>query len=393
MRQSLFHAGIIMALSQPAGATEAAFAAWLQDFRPRALAAGIDAATLDATLPGLTYLPAVIDRDRRQEEFTKPIWDYLDIAVSDDRIARGRKAMAARAATLQAIETRFGVDAAVVSAIWGLESAYGGYRGDTPTLSALATLAHEGRRAAFFETELIAALRILQAGQATPDALRGSWAGAMGHTQFMPSSYLALAVDFDGDGRRDIWGDDPTDALASAAAYLAHHGWQKGQPWGLEVRLPRDFDYRQSGERVVKSPAAWAALGVAPAAGGALPDHGPAVLRLPAGHRGPAFLTFANFRVIERYNPADAYVIAIGHLADRLHGGPPFAAPWPRDDRSLSAEERRELQRRLTAAGFDTQGIDGRIGPNTLAAIQSFQSARGLVPDGYASGALLDRLR
>ncbi|HMO06371.1 MAG TPA: lytic murein transglycosylase [Paracoccaceae bacterium] len=378
--------------TEPAGTSEG-LAAWIAAYRPRALAAGVSPATFDAAMAGLTYDPDVVRRDRRQSEFTKTIWDYLDTAVSDDRVARGRAALARHADLLARIEARHGVEKEVVAAIWGLESAYGTFRGDVPTLRALATLAHDGRRAAFFEGELTAALRILDQGHTTPDRMRGSWAGAMGHTQFMPSSFLALAVDFDGDGRRDVWGDDPGDALASAAAYLAHHGWQRGMPWGMEVMLPPGFDFMHTGERVVRPVADWQSAGVRAVGGGDLPDHGPGSVLLPAGHRGAAFLIWPNFQVIERYNTADAYVIAIGHLSDRLRGAPPIAAAWPREDRALTLEERLELQTRLTAAGHDTKGVDGRIGPNTIAATRAFQAAQGLVPDGYANPALLERLR
>ncbi|MEY3309830.1 MAG: hypothetical protein RLZZ413_3868, partial [Pseudomonadota bacterium] len=220
-----------------------------------------------------------------------------------------------------------------------LESAYGSYRGEYPLIGTLATLAYDTRRGAFFEGQLLAALSIVQSGDVGADAMTGSWAGAMGHTQFIPTSYLAHAVDFTGDGRRDIWSDDPADALASTAAYLADAGWQSGKPWGVEVTLPPGFDYGETGERVKKPVAVWQALGVRTADGGALPDHGPASVLLPAGAQGAAFLIFANFQVIERYNAADAYVIGIGHLADRIAGGPPIRAAWPRQDRALKFDE------------------------------------------------------
>ncbi|QYZ69247.1 lytic murein transglycosylase [Neotabrizicola shimadae] len=370
-----------------------AMGAWVQGFRPKALAAGITPEVFDAALAGVAPDPRVLERDYNQTEFTKTIWDYLDRAVSPDRVAGGQKALKVNAALLGQIEAQYGVPKEIVVAIWGLESDYGAFRGDFPLMDSLATLACGGRRAAFWEGEVLAALRILQAGDVTPAAMQGSWAGAMGHTQFMPSSYLRLAVDFDGDGRRDIWGDDPTDALASTAAYLAASGWVRGQPWGLEVTLPEGFDYRQSGEGVFKPPAEWRALGVAPVGGGELPAGGLAELRLPGGWRGAAFLTFGNFKAIEAYNLADAYVIAVGHLSDRIAGGPPIAAGWPREDRALVLEERVELQQRLTDAGFDTGGVDGRIGPKTIRAMQAWQEAQGLPPDGYASLAALDALR
>jgi membrane-bound lytic murein transglycosylase B len=366
---------------------------WIAGFRRRAISHGISAAVLDRAFRGVEYSSYVIERDRHQGEFTKTIWDYLDSAVSDSRIANGRAALKKHRKLLERIEAKYGVDKEVVVAIWGLESAYGSVRGDVPVIEALATLAYDGRRGAFFESQLLAALKILQSGDTDPRHMTGSWAGAMGHTQFIPTSYLAYAVDFTGDGKRDIWSDDPADALASTAAYLARFGWKHGEPWGVEVTLPRGFDFALAGEKVKKSAAGWAALGVRDTSGHPVADHGPASILLPAGAQGVAFMIFRNFHVIERYNTADAYVIAVGHLADRIGGAPDFRAGWPRDDRALLLSERRELQERLTRAGFSTQGIDGKIGPNTIAAVRAYQRASGLVPDGYPSLAILNRLR
>ena len=372
--------------------TEAGLQGWISDFRPRALAAGVSTATFETAMAGVHFLPQVIEKDQRQDEFTKTIWDYLDKAVSDDRITLGQKALREQAATLDQIEATYGVDREVVVAIWGLESSYGAVKGDIPTLSALATLAYDGRRAAFFESELIEALKIVQSGDITPDRMLGSWAGAMGHTQFMPSSFQRLAVDFDGDGHRNIWGKSPADALASTAAYLAKSGWKKGAPWAIEVTLPEGFDWMQVGSRTQRPMAQWAGLGVATVDGKALPD-GWAALTAPAGARGPVFLIFDNFGAIETYNMADAYVFAVGHLADRLRGGAPFTGTWPRDLRALSYFERREVQERLTALGHDPGGVDAKMGPRTLAAIRSFQNSRHERPDGYPGLPVLEALR
>lgn len=364
---------------------------WLAGFRPRAEAQGVSRAVLDRSLSGVTYNPEVIRLDGNQAEFTKTVWEYLAGAVSQSRIEQGRAALARHGAVLDRIEAQYGVDKEIVVAVWGMESNYGTNRGSMDLFNSLATLAYHGRRGPFFEGELIAALKIVQAGDVAPDNMTGSWAGAMGHTQFMPTSYLTHAVDFTGDGRRDIWSNDPTDALASTAAYLARSGWQRGGIWGMEVVLPQGFDYGQVGKTNRLSAQAWAGQGVRAADGRSLPS-GEASVLLPGGANGAAFLIYPNFRAIERYNAADSYVIGVGHLADRLRGLGPIQRQAPAE-RALSRGERTELQERLTRAGFDTQGTDGRIGPNTIAAITAYQRNRGLIPDGYASASLLASLR
>ncbi|ACM02381.1 lytic murein transglycosylase [Cereibacter sphaeroides] len=380
------------AVTEAERAAQAGLEAWVIQFRPRALAAGIRPATFAAAFRDLRYDADAVARDRNQAEFNRTLWDYLDSAVSETRIAGGRAALVQHGALLGRIEGRYGVPKEIVVAVWGMETSYGTRRGDHPLVGALATLAHDGRRARFFEEQLIAALKILDNGDVRPEAMTGSWAGAMGHTQFMPTSYLDFAVDFTGDGRRDIWSDDPSDALASTAAYLAKSGWRSGEPWGVEVRLPAGFDFARSGKSLRQPAARWEALEVRRVDGSPLPA-GEAALLLPAGAQGAAFLIYPNFRAIARYNPADAYVIGVGHLADRLKGAPAIAGGWPRGDRALASAERTELQRLLTAAGFDTGGADGMIGPNTLSALRAWQAARGLVADGYANEAVLNRLR
>ncbi|WP_380055244.1 lytic murein transglycosylase [Falsihalocynthiibacter sp. SS001] len=378
-------------MAEVQGASE--FGNWLNGFRQRARAQGISDRVLNEAFSGISYNSDVVKRDRNQSEFTKQIWEYLDSAASDARISNGRAAVQKHGDVLQKIEDTYGVEKEIVAAVWGLESAYGSFRGSVPIIEALATLAFDGRRGAFFEDQLIAALQIVQSGDVPPSKMTGSWAGAMGHTQFIPTSYLSYAVDFTGDGKRDIWSDNPADALASTAAYLKGFGWTKGQPWGVEVGLPKGFDYLQTTERVKKSPQEWAELGVRDIHGKVVPDHGEASILLPAGARGVAFMIFNNFQVIERYNTADAYVIGVGHLADRIAGRPAIKSEWPRDERPLRITEKIEMQERLTKAGFDTQGADGIIGPNTIAAIKAFQNSVGLVPDGFASSTILKRLQ
>jgi lytic murein transglycosylase len=370
----------------------AGYDAWVAAFRGRAQAAGISNGTLNAAFRGAGYLPGVVERDRKQTEFTRTLQDYLAIMASDEKVATGRGKFGARRALLGEIESRYGVPANVVAAIWGVESRYGARRGDISVISATSTLAYDGRRGGFFEKQLLAALKILQNGDVSASGLTGSWAGAMGHTQFIPTTYQAYAVDFRGDGRRDIWSEDPTDALASAGAYLSRSGWQRGQKWGLEVRLPSGFNAGLAGRKVKKSAADWAALGVRAAGGGSLPSHGPGSILIPMGANGPAFLVFRNFSVILRYNNSENYALGVGHLSDRLAGAGPIKGSFPPDRYGLRIADRKRLQERLTAAGYDTGGADGVLGKKSEAAIRAYQQANGLPVTGEPSKELLARL-
>ncbi|HCQ66153.1 MAG TPA: lytic murein transglycosylase [Rhodobacteraceae bacterium] len=362
--------------------------AWVQGFRVRALAKGITGNTFDTAFRGARYLPKVIKNDRAQFQARRTLEDYIAIAASQERVRIGRAKLKKHGRLLDRIAARYGVEDAVLAAIWGVETGFGARRGDTPVISALSTLGYESRRAEFFESQLLAALAIVQAGDIAPDKMKGSWAGAMGHTQFIPTTYLAHAVDSAGDGRRDIWADDPTDALASAANYLAQSGWRKGGLWGLEVRLPAASD-----DLVTRAVPDWRARGVTRASGGELPDHGAAKLILPNGAGGPAFLLFANYRVLRTYNDSMKYALGVGHLSDRLAGGGPLVGSFGKDAQGLTFKERKELQERLTRAGFDTDGADGVIGDKTTTAIRAYETARGLPVTGLASKALLVHLR
>ncbi len=365
----------------------AGYDAWAADFRSRAVAQGIPVVTVDAAFRGTGFLPGVIERDRNQTEFKRSLEDYLSIAASDERLSTGRNAIAQYGGVLSEVEARYGVEANVVAAVWGLESFFGTRRGAINVVSALSTLAYEGRRGAFFEQQLIAALRILQNGDVGVQGMTGSWAGAMGHTQFIPTSYLEFAVDFRGDGRRDIWSDDPTDSLASTAAYLSRSGWTRGLPWGGEVTLPPGFNSALLGRGKGKSAGEWQALGVTAASGEAVPAGGSII-----SGGGPAFLLTQNFNVILRYNNAENYAIGVGHLSDRLAGGGPIRASFGPDATGLTKADRQALQQRLTAAGFDTEGSDGVIGNNTKAAISAYQASKGLPVTGEPSLALLRAL-
>jgi membrane-bound lytic murein transglycosylase B len=365
---------------------------------PAAERRGITPESYGRLTAGLTPDLSIMDKLDAQPEFTKATWDYLDLLVNDDRIARGRALLAQYAPTFAAVERAYGVDRHIVAAIWGVESNYSTLGGDRPVLRSTATLACVGRRRDYFREEFLSALEILQRGDVPPDHLVGSWAGAFGPTQFMPTSFKRYAVDFDGDGRRDVVDSIP-DMIASTANNLKMDGWVAGQTWGYEAVLPSNFNYlaadspRPESGRAI-SVRQWEGLGVRRADGKPFPrPTDGATLLLPAGARGPAFLMLQNFHVIMKYNPAEAYALAIGHLADRLRGGAPLVQAWPRDERVLTLQERYELQQLLAQRGFPIGAPDGLIGPATRVAIRTYQTSIGQIPDGFASSEILDRLR
>lgn len=367
------------------------FAEWRQQFRGKALQAGIQPALFDRVFAGVTPDPSVVRADSAQPEFTRPVWEYLQGAISPTRLRKGRALLDEHAATLNAIEQRYGVDRQTLVAIWGMESSFGQFMGDSSVVRSLATLAYEGRRPQFAEAQLLAALQILQSGDISAAGLRGSWAGAMGQTQFIPTTYLSHAVDFDGDGKRDIW-NSSADALASAAHYLQASGWQFGKPWGMQVALPDGFEYALADSDIRKTYAEWHALGIkGNPANLAADDRG--YLLLPAGHRGPAFLVFANFGAILRYNNSSSYALAVGLLGAGFDGGGQISGSWPTDERPLSRSERIALQEGLTARGYNPGPADGIIGANTRRAIRAFQQSLGLPADGYPTPTLLQQLR
>ncbi|WP_336490324.1 lytic murein transglycosylase [Methylobacterium nigriterrae] len=380
----------------------ASFEICRSDLAVEARARGIGQALVAQQLESLTPDPEVLEAARNQSEFVKPIWIYLGAVVTEARIAEGQRKLAEWAQTLGEIERAFGIDRHILVAIWGVESTYGTVLEDAtivrPVIRSLATLAcGDLSRAGYWRDELMAALQIVERADAPAGALAGgltgSWAGAMGHTQFMPTTYQAQAVDFDGDGRRDIWRSVP-DALASTASYLKASGWRRGEGWGYEVTLPDGFDYGLADETTERSVVEWQQRGVRPARPGPLVDEGMrATLVLPAGARGPAFLLFPNFRIILRYNTALAYALTVAHLSDRLRGEPDFVRDWPRGDRLLTPAESRDLQTLLTERGFPAGAVDGKIGPKTRASVRAYQVSVGLVPDGYAEAGLLERIR
>jgi membrane-bound lytic murein transglycosylase B len=368
-----------------------AFDAWREGFAERAEAQGFSRSLVHETLGGLRPLPGVQRANDNQPEFVRPVWDYLRSAVSQSRIQEGRALFQARREALERAAGPLGVPAEVGVAIWGMESSYGKVTGDFDVPAALATLAFEGRRAAFGEAELLASMQILQRGEATRARLRGSWAGAMGHTQFIPSTFLAMAVDGDGDGKRDIWGN-PLDALASTENYLRASGWRRGEPWGVEVTPPAGFDFAIA-DGAFRPGATWLAAGLTSADGKPIPPEWEARLLLPAGAQGAAFLVGRNFDAIRTYNNSDSYALAVGLLSDQIAGLGALPTRWPVTDPPLSRPLVREAQTLLTGLGYDTGGVDGQAGPRTRRAIQLFQQGRGLVADGYPSAGALAVIR
>ena len=385
--------------SAPAPATDIplvqpaqSFSEWQADFRTQALKAGINPQVFDNAFAGITPDMSVIKADRSQPEFSRPVWEYLDGALSPLRVRNGQRLLEQNAELLSRIEQRYGVDRQALVSVWGMESNFGSFQGNKSVIRSLATLAYEGRRPEFAQSQLIAALKIIQEGDISPDKMLGSWAGAMGQTQFIPTTYETHAVDFDGDGRRDIW-NSSADALASTAHYLQSSGWKQGQPWGFEVTLPAGFDYALADGAIKKSVAEWQKLGVKVPASAAGSEQLSAALLLPAGYRGPAFLVLDNFRAILRYNNSSSYALAVGLLSQRFNGGGTILADWPKDDRPLSRSERVELQMLLSQRNYDAGNADGIIGANTRKAIRSAQQAMGWPADGYPSHKLLESLR
>ena len=365
----------------------------LEGLWPAAAKRGVSRRTFETHTAGLEPDLRIMDLLDAQPEFTKSFWDYLDLLVSDERVAKGREILATHRATFEAVEKAYGVDRHIVAAIWGVESKFGVAIGERPVIRSTATLACIGRRQAYFREEFLATLEILERGDVAPDHLKGSWAGAFGPTQFMPTSFKRYAVDFDGDGRRDVV-DSVPDVIASTANNLKKDGWVTGQTWGYEVVVPEGFNFLLADRSRVMSVREWERLGIRRAGGKAFPRADDrAYLLVPAGAQGPGFLMLQNFRVIMKYNPAEAYALAIGHLADRLRGGEPLVQAWPRQERVLTRAERYELQQHLAARGYDVGEPDGRLGGKTRNALRQFQSSVGHVPDGFASAAILERLR
>ncbi len=394
MRSLLLAFLITFAIFGTVTADDAGFDQWRQGFEARAIAKGFDAKLVKETFAGLTPDPGVIERDGSQPEFTRTMADYLKGVLSGARISQGKIAIKENAALFTQISSFYHVPPAVLSAVWGLESAYGHIQGNFDVVRSLATLAHDGRRRAWAEGELFAVLEILTSGYARRDDLKGAWAGAMGQTQFLPTSYLEYAVDWDRDGRKDIW-NSSADALASTAYYLARYGWREDEPWGVEVELPDGFDYALADDTVL-SIGSWGARGAVRAdhAIWSMREQGrPAWLILPAGYKGPAFLVSKNFRVIKHYNNSTAYALGVGLLSRVLDDKEAVRAPWPKSTGPLSRTQIKALQSALDQAGYDAGKPDGISGPNTRRALRAFQKAHAMVPDGFLDRSTLQQVQ
>lgn len=369
------------------------FHAYLETLWPEARAKGVSRETFMRAIGGISPDPSIMKSQTSQPEFVSPVWSYIERAVSDERLARGQEILKEEAELLARLEKQFGVEKQILLAIWGLESTFGKNKGDKDVIRSLATMAYTGGRRRFGRQQFIAALQILERGDISLSDFKGSWAGAMGHTQFIPTTYNAYAVDFTGDGKRDIW-RSRADALASTANYLRRFGWQTGKTWGYEVTLPNGYDYTISGLGKRKTLAQWARLGIKRPNGYGFPrPSDQAELLLPAGARGPAFLVLKNFRTLMRYNVSVSYVLAVGHLGDRLLGYGPFHRPWPKEDRLLKYVEQKEIQSLLIQKGYKIGKVDGKMGGRTKSALRDFQRRKGLPADGHPSYAVLEHLR
>lgn len=386
---SLFLAGLLYGASalanQPAKITPPDMQSCQLRWQQQAQQQGLDTQVVEQLIPNLQYLPKVLQLDRRQPEFTSTFARYLSLRVTDKRIEKGHELEGQYATLLNRLTRDYGVPQQILLAFWGLETNYGGYLGTTRTLDALATLGCDQRRSDYFSRELLIALELVQSHDLDPQTMRGSWAGAMGHTQFMPSNYKRYGIDGDGDGRVDLWAS-PTDALTSAANFLQQLGWQTGARWGREVRLPAGFDYSLAGLDKPRPLREWQKLGLRHAKGGPLPIADfEAALLVPAGHSGPAFLVYKNFRIIMRWNNSEAYALSVGLLSDRINGTDGLQVPPPSKLQRISRHQIKALQTALNQHGFNAGPADGIAGPGTRAAIRDFQASRNMIADGYYS--------
>lgn len=375
--------------------TDSAFDRWKSQFRDIALAQGVRAKTVDVALRGLLPDNKVLELDAHQPEFTKTVWEYLETAASEERVATGRARLRVYAPLLERLHQQYGVQPEYLLAIWGMESDFGRNTGGRSIVRSLATLAYAGMedRRDFWRQQLLAALRILDKGDISMVYLRGSWAGAIGHTQFIPTTFEQFAVDYDGDGKRDLVNSVP-DALASTANYLAKSGWESGKTWGEEIHLPARFDWEKADPDYWLPADVWALENCMMRADGQMLENNDAgFVFLPAGYRGPAFLAYQNFKVILKYNNAQSYALAVGHLGDRIRGEAPLITAWPHDEKPLSNAQKAELQQLLTTAGYSTDGVDGKLGPNSRAALRRWQMDSGFPADGYATLEHLEFLR
>jgi membrane-bound lytic murein transglycosylase B len=376
----------------PAMGGDAGFQAFIREFEASAVAAGITPDTYNRAVAGITPVPAIQTVIDNQPEFAKQVWTYLDGTVSARRIANAQVMLARYHDVLAGIESRSGVPKEILVGIWGMETDYGGSKGEYNVFATLATQAYAGPRQQYARRELLAALKLLQQENYPVSEMVSSWAGAIGQTQFMPSTFFKYATDGDGDGKVDLWAS-PADALASAASLFKQEGWQTGKPWAYEVKLPGNFDFSVADLDTQKPLSDWAAMGIQSADGTALPANDDAAsLYLPAGARGPAFMLFTNFRVIMKYNTSASYALAVGMLADRMTGGKPFVAKWPRDERALSRAERNQFQQDLKALGYDAGDTDGLLGRKTRSALKQYQKTKGIAADGFPTVALLTAL-